>query len=358
MNEGIVIKARNSIYEVKCKDKLIRCVLRPKIKLEDERMREETKEMRMADLVSVGDRVIVSSDGKAGYIEEILPRENQFGRTRIGKLPQVIAANLDILLIVFAARNPSLKLRMLDRFLVTSEAAGMEPVICINKMDLVNPDGVKSQMKLYESIGYPVIYTSAVTGEGIEELRLTMRDKISAFAGPSGVGKSTLLNAIQPGLKLRIGDVSERTHKGQHTTSEVELLSLDFGGFVADTPGIRALGLLEIGIQYLDSYFPEMREYLPLCKYPSCSHAHEPDCAVKTALESGKINPKRYESYLRMRGAKDGRYERRTKGSKRARLENKGDGIDITDDTTDWINERENRKKRKDKSRRRNGRRW
>ncbi|MFQ6044431.1 MAG: ribosome small subunit-dependent GTPase A, partial [Candidatus Poribacteria bacterium] len=359
MNEGIVIKARNSIYEVKHKDELIRCVLRPKIKLEDERLREETKEMRMADLVSVGDRVMFSSeDGKSGYIEEILPRENQFGRTRIGKLPQVIAANLNVLLIVFAARNPTLKLRMLDRFLVTSEAAGMEAVICINKMDLVNPEVVKSQVKLYESIGYPVIYASAVTGEGIEELRLTMRDKISAFAGPSGVGKSTLLNAIQPGLKLRIGDVSEKTHKGQHTTSEVELLSLDFGGFVADTPGIRALGLLEVGIQYLDSYFPEMREYLPLCRYPSCSHAHEPDCAVKTALESGKINARRYESYLRMRGAKDGRYERRTKGSKRAKIESKGDGMDITNDTTDWTNERENRKRRKDKSRGRNGRRW
>jgi ribosome biogenesis GTPase len=330
MNKGIVIKARNSIYEVKYKDELIRCVLRPKIKLEDERMREETKEMRMADLVSVGDRVIFSSeDGKAGYIEEILPRASQFGRARIGKLPQVIAANLDMLLIVFATKNPDLKLRMLDRFLVTSEAAGMESVICINKMDLVNRDKVKSQMKLYESIGYPVIYVSAVTGEGLEELRLTMRDKISAFAGPSGVGKSTLLNAIQPGLKLRIGDVSEKTHKGQHTTSEVELLSLNFGGFVADTPGIRALGLLEVGTQYLGSYFPEMREYIPLCKYPSCSHAHEPDCAVKLALKSGKINAERYESYLRLLGAKDGRYERRTKGSKRTK--SKSDTTDFMD---------------------------
>jgi len=353
MNEGIVTKARNSIYEIKYEDDIIHCVLRPKIKLEDERMREETKEMRMADLVSVGDQVIFSSeDGKSGYIEEILPRANQFGRTRIGKLPQVIAANLDMLLIVFAARSPALKLRMLDRFLVTSEAAGMEPIICINKMDLVSPDRVKSQMKLYESIGYPVLYASAVAGEGIEELRLMMRDKISAFAGPSGVGKSTLLNAIQPGLRLRIGDVSERTHKGQHTTSEVELLSLNFGGYVADTPGIRSLGLLEVGIQYLDSYFPEMREYIPMCKYPSCSHTHEPDCAVKRASKSGKIDAERYESYLRLLGTKDGRYERRTKGSKRNKPENEGDGID-TNNTTNWRNtERTKRQKRNDKARR------
>jgi len=360
MHEGIVIKARNSIYEVKCNGDIIRCVLRPKIKLEDERMREETKEMRMADLVSVGDRVIISSeDSKAGYIEEIMPRANQFGRTRIGKLPQVIAANLDMLLIVFAAREPALKLRMLDRFLVTSEAAGMVPVICINKMDLANPNKVKSQMKLYENIGYPVMYTSATTGEGIEELRSAMHDKISAFAGPSGVGKSTLLNAIQPGLKLRIGEVSERTQKGQHTTSEVELLSLNFGGFVADTPGIRSLGLLEVSIQYLDSFFPEMREYIPLCKYPSCSHTHEPDCAVKLAGESGKISSKRYESYLRLLGAKGGRYERRTKGSKRSKSDNKGDGIDTTNDTKDRRNaERTKHRNRNDKARRREERRW
>ena len=318
MHEGVVIKARSGVYEVKSEDEVIHCALRQKIKREDDRMRAETKEMRMASLVSVGDRVVISTPGdQAGYIEEILPRKNQFGRERIGKLPHVITANLDILLIVFAAKAPPLNLRMLDRFLVTAEAAEMESIICINKMDLVKPDKVKGKMKLYEDIGYPVIYASAVTGEGLDALRHAMRDKISAFAGPSGVGKSTLLNAIQPGLRLRIGDVSERTHKGQHTTSEVELLSLDFGGFVADTPGIRSLGLFEISTQYLDSFFPEMRKYLPLCKYPSCSHTHEPDCAVKEALELGKINAQRYESYLRLLGVKDGRYERRVKGAKR-----------------------------------------
>lgn len=321
MNEGIVIMARRGRYDVKCGDNLVRCVLRPKIRRADERLRAETKEMPLADLVSVGDRVVISTpDGIAGYIEEILPRKSEFGRARIGKLPQVIAANLDALLIIFATKNPRLNLRMLDRFLVTAEASDMESIICINKMDLAKPQRIKSEMKVYEDF-YPVIYTSAETGQGIDELRDAMRDRISAVAGPSGVGKSTLLNAIQPGLKLKIGDVSERTQKGQHTTTEVELLSLDFGGFVADTPGIRLLGLFEIPLEYLDSFFPEMREHLADCKYPSCSHTHEPDCAVKDALEAKKISKKRYDSYLRLLGAKEGRYERRTKGQKRNRKE-------------------------------------
>ncbi len=317
MNEGIVITARKPTYDVKCGDKLVRCVLRPKIREADERLRAETKEMRLADLVSVGDRVVINTpDGIAGHIEEILPRKSQFGRTRIGKLPQIIAANLDALLIIFATKNPPLNLRMLDRFLVTSEAAGMDSVICINKMDLAKPQKIKSQMNVYEDF-YPVIYASAVTGDGIDELRDAMKDKISAVAGPSGAGKSTLLNAVQPGLKLKIGDVSEKTQKGRHTTTDVELLSLDFGGFVADTPGIRALGLFEIPLEYLDSFFPEMREYLVKCKFPSCSHTHEPDCSVKEAVEAGKISKKRYDSYLRLLGVKGGRFERRTKGQKR-----------------------------------------
>jgi len=260
--------------------------------------------------------MISTSDGVSGHIEEILPRKNEFGRSRIGKLPQVIAANLDALLIVFAARQPLLNLRMLDRFLVTAEAAGMEAFVCINKMDLARPQEIRSDMRIYEEF-YTVTYASAVTGEGIEELRATMKDRISALAGPSGVGKSTLLNSMQPGLKLRIGDVSEKTHKGRHTTTEVELLPLDFGGYVADTPGIRALGLFDIPIEFLDSCFPEMCKYLPDCKYPSCTHTHEPSCAVKEAIETGGISKNRYDSYLRLLGVKGGRYERRTKGQKR-----------------------------------------
>lgn len=317
MLKGIVIRTGKGGYEVQCDKELVRCVLRPRIRKADERLRAETKEMPLADLVSVGDRVTIStSDGVSGHIEEILPRKSQFGRTRVGKLPQVIAANLDALLIIFATRDPALNFRMLDRFLVTAEAAAMDPVICINKMDLEKQRRIRSDMAIYEEF-YPVIYASAVTGEGVDALRDAMKDRISAVAGPSGVGKSTLLNAIQPGLRLRIGDVSESTRKGQHTTTGVELMALDCGGYVADTPGIRALGLFEIPLQHLDGLFPEMNKHLIGCKYPSCSHTHEPDCAVKEALDAGEISKRRYDSYLRLLGAKNGRYERRTKGQRR-----------------------------------------
>jgi ribosome biogenesis GTPase len=277
------------------------------------------------DLVSVGDRVQISraqSKTDVGYIEEILPRQTQFGRTRVNKLPQVIVANLDLLLVIFAARNPQLKLRMLDRFLVTAEASGMLPVICINKIDLVKLEKLKAQMALYEGIGYDVIYTSIVTGAGIDEMRAAMKDRISAIVGSSGVGKSSLLNEIQPGLQLRVGDVDERMHKGQHTTTEVALLPLRFGGFVADTPGIRTLGLFEIDDeQGLDIHFPEMRPYIPECKFAACTHQHEPGCAVKSAVEGGKISELRYDSYLRISGFSAGRFEREAPKKEKKRYE-------------------------------------
>ncbi|MCZ6677733.1 MAG: ribosome small subunit-dependent GTPase A [Candidatus Poribacteria bacterium] len=325
MDEGIVIKAHSGNYDVQVSNQLYHCSLRHHIIEEDRRRRAETKEMRYADLVSVGDRVLISqskSEADIGYIEEILPRQTQFGRARVDKLPQVIVANLDLLLVIFAARNPQLKLRMLDRFLVTAEASGMLPVICINKIDLVKLEKLQAQMALYEKIGYQVIYTSIVTGAGIDEMHTVMQDRISAIVGSSGVGKSSLLNEIQPGLRLRIGEVDERMHKGQHTTTEVMLLPLHFGGFVADTPGLRTLGLLEIDDeQGLDIYFPEMRPYIPECKYAACTHHHEPGCTVKRAMESGEISPIRYDSYLRISGFKEGRYERQSQKDEPKRRE-------------------------------------
>ena len=325
MDEGIVIKAHGGVYDVQIEEQLYHCSLRHHIIEADRRERAETKELPYVDLVSVGDRVEISrSESKTavGYIEEILPRETQFGRTRVNKLPQVIVANLDLLLIIFAARDPQLKLRMLDRFLVTAEASGMLPIICINKIDLVKLEKLKAQMALYEGIGYNVIYTSIVTGAGIDEMRAVMKDRISAIVGSSGVGKSSLLNEIQPGLQLRVGDVDERIHKGQHTTTEVSLLPLHFGGFVADTPGIRTLGLFEIDDeQGLDIYFPEMRSYIPECKFAACTHQHEPGCAVKNAVEEGKISELRYDSYLRMSGFSAGRFEREGPKKEKKRYE-------------------------------------
>ena len=325
MDEGIVIKAHGGVYDVQIGDQLCHCSLRHHIIEADRRVRAETKELPYVDLVSVGDRVQISRSGSKtdmGYIEELLPRETQFGRTRVNKLPQVIVANLDLLLVIFAARNPQLKLRMLDRFLVTAEASGMLPIICINKIDLVKLDKLKAQMALYEGIGYDVIYTSIVTGAGIDEMRTAMKDRISAIVGSSGVGKSSLLNEVQPGLQLRVGDVDERMHKGQHTTTEVSLLPLHFGGFVADTPGIRTLGLFEIDDeQGLDIYFPEMRPYIPECKFAACTHQHEPGCAVKSAVEDGEISKLRYDSYLRMSGFSAGRFEREGPKKEKQRYE-------------------------------------
>ena len=312
--EGIVIKARGSAYEVQVGNQCYTCVLRHQL-IEDEKRRlDETKEMPYVDLVAVGDRVRISTTGSTeenGYIEECLPRDTQFGRTRMDGWRQIIVANLDMLLIIFAARHPTLKLRMLDRFLVTAEASEVEPVICINKIDLAKFENVQRQLNLYEELGYKVVYTSTVTGIGIDKLREVMQNRISAIVGSSGVGKSSLLNALQPGLQLRIGEVDDRIYKGRHTTTEVLLLPLEFGGFVADTPGIRTLGLLEVDDeQGLDIYFPEMRAYIPECKFAACTHQHEPACAVKQAVATGAIHPIRYESYLRISGFKEGRYER------------------------------------------------
>lgn len=325
MNEGIVIKAHGGGYDVQIGEQLYHCSLRHHIIEADRRERAETKELPYVDIVSVGDRVQISrsqSETDLGYIEEILPRETQFGRTRVNKLPQVIVANLDLLLIIFAARNPQLKLRMLDRFLVTAEASGMLPVICINKIDLVKLEKLKAQMALYEEVGYNVIYTSIVTSAGIDQMRAAMKDRISAIVGSSGVGKSSLLNEIQPGLQLRVGDVDERLHKGQHTTTEVSLLPLHFGGFVADTPGIRTLGLFEIDDeQGLDIHFPEMRRYIPECKFAACTHQHEPGCAVKSAVARGEISELRYDSYLRISGFSEGRFEREGPRKEKKRYE-------------------------------------
>lgn len=312
--EGIIIKASSGAYSVQVGQRCYTCTLRHHLIEAEKRRLDETKEMPYVDLVAVGDRVRISTataTAETGYIEECLPRETQFGRIRMDGWRQVIVANVDRLLIIFAARHPTLKLRMLDRFLVTAEASDVEPVICINKIDLAKIENVQRELSLYEELGYKVVYTSIMTGTGVDALRRVMQDRISAIVGASGVGKSSLLNAVQPGLQLRTGEVDTRIHKGRHTTTEVMLLPLAFGGFVADTPGIRTLGLLEVDEeQGLDIHFPEMRAYIPECKFAACTHQHEPDCAVKAAVERGGISPSRYESYLRISGFKEGRYER------------------------------------------------
>jgi ribosome biogenesis GTPase len=218
---------------------------------------------------------------------------------------QVLVANPDQVVFVFSIRQPQPSLRKLDRFLVVAEMNELPALICVNKVDLAEPGVAQETFGLYEEIGYPVLYASAVSGEGIDQLREALKGKISVLAGSSGVGKSSLLNAVQPGLGLAVREVSRATEKGMHTTRHAELFPLDGGGYVADTPGIRGLAVFDVEPQELDAYFREIAPLVSECQFSDCTHQHEPNCAVRAAVEEGRISPQRYESYLRLREEHD-----------------------------------------------------
>jgi ribosome biogenesis GTPase len=256
-----------------------------------------------SDAAALGDHVLVEAfeDGSA-VIEEIKERTRVLSRKAPGReSEQVLVANLDQAVFVMACADPDPNFRMLDRFLVVAEKENIPAVICANKLDLVMPRSAREEFGLYKKLGYGVVYTSAVSGRGVRKLRKILRHKLSVFAGPSGVGKSTLLNAIQPGLGLRTHHVREKTKKGYHTTVVPELFPLKKGGYVADTPGVKAFALWDIEPEELDAYFPEMRDLVAHCDFSDCTHMHEPGCAVLEALERGSITPERYDSYCRIR---------------------------------------------------------
>jgi ribosome biogenesis GTPase / thiamine phosphate phosphatase len=219
--------------------------------------------------------------------------------------PKAIVANVDQVLIVVAAARPEPRLRMLDRFLVIAAAAELPALIVVNKMDLVSEDDTRAAFAAYGRAGYRVVFTAAKRGQGVEELRDALCGRTSALAGPSGVGKSSLLNAVQPGLGLRVGEVSVAVNKGQHTTVTAQLIPLECGGFVADTPGLREVGLWAIDTDQLQFHFPEFEPFLGGCRYPTCTHVHEPGCAVIGAAARSDIDAGRYDSYLRMMRGED-----------------------------------------------------
>ncbi len=260
---------------------------------------------KKSDLAAIGDRVLVSrvADGQ-GLIEAIEPRKRIISRMAPlprGEYEQIIIANPDQIVLVFSCSEPPPRMRMLDRFLVISEMQSVPALIVANKTDLVTMGFARELFDHYADIGYSLIYSSVPKGKGIAQLKEELIGKTSALAGPSGAGKSSLLNAIQPGLGLSIQKVSQATGKGKHTTVASELFPLEGGGYVADTPGLKALALWDIEPEELDGYFPEIRPLVAQCQFNDCTHLHEPGCAVQSAIADGSIRPERYNSYVRMR---------------------------------------------------------
>ena len=265
-----------------------------------------TRRIEERNPVTVGDRVRVTPSStepgrreREGVIDRVEPRSGQLQR-RAGRRTQTIVANVDQAIIVSSAREPRPKPNLIDRYIVAAHAGSITPVVCMNKIDLDDDGSARAVLARYETIGYRALATSATTGAGIEELRGVLTGKSNVIAGQSGVGKSSLLNAVQPGLRLRVGDISERIQKGRHTTTTATLMRLDGGGYVVDTPGIRAFDISLVPRHELGMHFVEFAARLAGCKFSDCTHTHEDDCAIKSAVEAGEILPERYASYSQM----------------------------------------------------------
>lgn len=292
---GIIIRSQSGFFTVQTDSGSLVCQLRGKLK----------KGPRLGDMVAVGDWVRVTDVGsKAGMIEEVEPRKSAFSRLAPnpkGEYKQILIANPDQVVAVFACAEPTPHLGMLDRFLVITERQGIPVLVLANKVDLTGQREADAIFGHYPPLGYEVLYTSVRSGQGLGELKKRLAGKISLFTGPSGAGKSSLLNAVQPGLGLSVRQISQATQKGRHTTVVREMFPLESGGYVADTPGLKALALWDIAPEELDGYFPELRALVDRCQFNDCTHVHEPGCAVLQALQAGNIHPQRYQSYLRMR---------------------------------------------------------
>ena len=297
IQQGLIIKAQSGFFTVETSAGLVVCQLRGKLK----------QGRANGDIVAIGDRVRLTllTDG-SGVIEEVEERKRAIIRLDPrpqGDYQQVLLANADQAVFVFACAHPTPRLRMLDRFLVIAEKQMIPVVIVANKIDLV--DDAKAIFGLYETIGYRVLYTSTKTGAGIDDLKSILAGKISAFAGPSGAGKSSLLNTMQPGLGLAVNEISRVMDKGKHTTVTRQLFPLEGGGYIADTPGWKSLALWDTEPEEIDAYFPELRDLVQHCQFSDCTHTHEPNCAVLAALKDGRVHRERYESYLRLRAGEE-----------------------------------------------------
>jgi ribosome biogenesis GTPase len=257
-------------------------------------------------VVVAGDVVWFRPEGESqGIIERVEPRRGVLSRTSRGR-QHVLVANVDQVIVVTSAAEPRPKPNLIDRYLVSAEKGQVRPLVCINKIDLVDPAELMPLVGVYSQIGYEVLLVSATTGVGIERLRHRLAGAESVVTGQSGVGKSSLLNRVEPDLGLRVQTVSAETQKGRHTTTTAELIPLTRGGYVVDTPGIRQFELWDVIPEEVAGYFRELRPYVSQCRFPNCSHTHEDNCAVKDAVADGWIDARRYESYVQIRSGDEG----------------------------------------------------
>ncbi|MCS7238861.1 MAG: ribosome small subunit-dependent GTPase A [Thermoguttaceae bacterium] len=300
---GRILSVHGATCEVEAEDgQIFRCAVRRLLK---------TIQSDYWNVVAAGDRVLfrpVEGTDHEGVIERVEPRHGILSRKSRGR-QQVIVANVDQLLIVVSAAEPPLKPNLIDRLLISAEKGRIRPIICINKIDLVDPAELMPLVGIYAQLGYQVILTSATTGFGMERLRRILSGQQTVLAGQSGVGKSSLLNAIDPNFRLRVQPVSPDTHKGRHTTTTARVLRLASGGYVVDTPGIRQFELWDVVPEEIASLFPEFRPYLNGCRFPDCTHLHETDCAVKNAVADARLDIRRYESYCHLMSEEEEDFE-------------------------------------------------
>ena len=305
---GVVLSGAGGSWRVRVDDaSLVDATLRGRLKREpaSDSARRDSDGDRLK--LAVGDIVIVEPDARGGAwaICEILPRRSRLARRAPGGAygERIVAANVDQVVVVFAAAKPEPHVRMLDRFLIIAEANQLAARIIVNKIDLVSDTDARERFGAYERAGYPVHFTSSKRGEGLEGVRAILDGRVSVFTGPSGVGKSSLLNALFPGLSLRVGEISASVNKGRHTTVGATMIPLpdENGGYVVDTPGLREVGMWALSAEHLDNCFPELRPFAARCRFADCTHTAEPGCSVKAAVELGDVSALRYESYLKLR---------------------------------------------------------
>lgn len=294
--KGLVTKSTGSWYEVLADGKTYQCRIKGKFR---------TKDIKTTNPIAVGDWVTIEPEPEqsTAVITHLYDRENYMIRksVNLSKQAQIIAANLDQAFLVVTLASPFTSLGFIDRFLVTAEAYGIPAGLIFNKLDLFSEAGLdvlQEYEAIYKAIGYSCYETSALKGTNVTAIKKVLTDKTTLISGHSGVGKSTLINALHPGAALRTADISDWSDKGRHTTTFAEMIMLPFGGRLIDTPGIRELGIIDIEQQELGHFFPEMRKLMNECRFNDCRHINEPGCAVLSALNQGEIAPSRYESYL------------------------------------------------------------